>query len=194
MHRNSQLIFTEHILPLFQDNQFVLEVGPGRHAWYGETVLRQCPNSKWHVTDPRDIKASHPHARAAVMPDEDTIPCGSEMFDVVFSAQVMEHVSRPWRWVPELARTLKKDGLLIIVAPVTYAEHRAPRDCWRVLPQGGEVLLKDAGCEVLRAEFMQLDDTGIDEHKGFNPGPLIDLLLIGKKTMRGGAAGSSEGP
>jgi hypothetical protein len=36
----------------------------------------------------------------------------------VISGSTMEHVARPWRWVPELVRILRPGGLLAIVAKV----------------------------------------------------------------------------
>ena len=66
-------------------------------------------------------------------------------FEIVVSGCTLEHVQAIWRWVPELVRVLRPGGLLAIVAPHNYAEHRHPIDCWRVLPDGMRFLFDLTG-------------------------------------------------
>ena len=54
-----------------------------------------------------------------------------ESFDVIFSGQTFQHVEYPWLIMKELARTLKKNGLVCIVASSRGPEHKYPGDCWR---------------------------------------------------------------
>jgi SAM-dependent methyltransferase len=61
-------------------------------------------------------------------------------FDAVISGSTMEHVAAIWLWVPELVRLLRAGGLLVVVAPHTWHEHRHPMDYWRILPQGMKYL------------------------------------------------------
>ena len=61
-------------------------------------------------------------------------------FDVVISGSTMEHVAAIWLWVPELVRILRAGGLLVVVAPHTWHEHRHPTDYWRIFPQGMKYL------------------------------------------------------
>ena len=87
-------------------------------------------------------------------------PDGS--FDVVISGQVIEHVRKPWRWMNEIARVLKKGGCAIIVCPVSWEYHPVPVDCWRIYPEGMRALFDDAGLNTDFAVFESLDSGVID--------------------------------
>ncbi len=80
-----------------------------------------------------------------VSPDPYCYPFPDGYFDVVLSGSVMEHVERPWLWVPELARVLKPGGWLCLVTHWCFPLHRYPVDCWRILPDGMQVLFDDTG-------------------------------------------------
>lgn len=84
-------------------------------------------------------------------------PLTDDAFDAVISGQVMEHVEKPWLWVPELARVLRPGGLLVIITHHTYPEHRYPVDCYRYMPDGLRVLLDEAGC-LHSYDITMLDD------------------------------------
>jgi SAM-dependent methyltransferase len=60
---------------------------------------------------------------------------GEDEFDVVVSANVMEHIQDVKRWAQEIVRICKPGGLICIVAPHHWHEHCNP-DCWRILPDG----------------------------------------------------------
>lgn len=73
-------------------------------------------------------------------------PFDDGAFDIVMSGSTMEHVEQIWHWVPELARVLRPGGMLAIVTHWQFPEHRYPVDCWRIMPDGMQVLLDLAGC------------------------------------------------
>jgi len=75
-----------------------------------------------------------------------------ETFDVIISGQAFEHIEFPWLVIEEMKRTLKKNGLICIVAPSRGPEHKYPVDCWRYYPDGFRALAKWAGLEVLEAK------------------------------------------
>jgi SAM-dependent methyltransferase len=77
--------------------------------------------------------------------DPDHYPIPDASYDVVISGSTMEHVARPWRWVPELVRVLRPGGLLAIVTHWQFPEHRYPFDYWRFMVDGMRLLLDDAG-------------------------------------------------
>jgi SAM-dependent methyltransferase len=85
-------------------------------------------------------------------------PCPSR-FDLVISGQCLEHVGRPWEWIASLASIVKPDGHAIIIAPWTFAQHRYPIDCWRILPDGMAALFEWAGLEALTIGY---DANGVD--------------------------------
>jgi len=71
-------------------------------------------------------------------------PFKDNTFDIVISGQCMEHVTEIWSWVKEIHRVLKVGGSVCIIAPSTGKQH-TEHDCWRILPQGMEFILKWAG-------------------------------------------------
>lgn len=80
-----------------------------------------------------------------VASDPDHYPLPDASFDVVISGSTMEHVARPWRWVPELVRILRPGGLLAIVTHWQFPEHRYPMDYWRFMQDGMRLLFDDTG-------------------------------------------------
>jgi SAM-dependent methyltransferase len=70
--------------------------------------------------------------------------------------------------VQEIARVVKKDGLVCIIVPSQGFEHKFPLDCFRYLPDGGKALFEYAGLEVI-------------ECYRNNSLPWRDLIIIGKK-------------
>ena len=80
-----------------------------------------------------------------VSDDPFRFPFADDAFDVVISGSTMEHVTRPWLWVPELARVVRPSGLVAIVTHWSFEEHRYPLDCYRYLPDGMRELFDLAG-------------------------------------------------
>jgi SAM-dependent methyltransferase len=74
-----------------------------------------------------------------------SFPISDNTYDIVISGQVIEHVAKIWRWMPELARVTKPVGLVITVNPSSWPFHEAPIDCWRMYPDGMKALCEDAG-------------------------------------------------
>ena len=75
------------------------------------------------------------------------------IYDVVISGQVMEHVNRPWEWLKNLGKYYTK--YICIIAPHTWKEHRHPIDTYRYFPDGMKDLFEYAGIkieEILRNE------------------------------------------
>jgi len=83
------------------------------------------------------------------------------LFDAAICLNTLEHSRRPWRVVLSIAEALRPGGLVLIVAPWQWAEHRWPIDCWRILPDGMRVLFEDAGMEVLIACTDENDCIGV---------------------------------
>lgn len=59
--------------------------------------------------------------------------------------ETLEHLPYPQKAITELERILKPGGLLVVTTLMCWEEHRCPVDYWRFLPQGLELLFKDAG-------------------------------------------------
>lgn len=70
-------------------------------------------------------------------------PFQDGLFDIVISGSCMEHVERPWLWIPEITRVLKSGGLLAIVTHHNFPFHEHPVDCFRYYPRAFECLFDD---------------------------------------------------
>lgn len=78
-----------------------------------------------------------------------------EEYDVVISGQCLEHVPMPWVWIKELSRVLKKDGIIIVIAPFICLPHYFPVDCWRILPDGMKTLFQYAGIRMIDTNLIK---------------------------------------
>lgn len=70
-------------------------------------------------------------------------PFKDNTFDGVIANQVLEHIEKPWIWIKEANRIIKKGGFVILSAPWKFKMHRFPLDCWRILPDGMKSLLEE---------------------------------------------------
>ena len=77
------------------------------------------------------------------------LPISDVSVDTVFSSQVLEHVTEPWRMVTEMARILKPDGYFILTAPHIWGLHEVPHDYYRFTPHGLQFLVERAGLEMI---------------------------------------------
>lgn len=59
------------------------------------------------------------------------LPFGDNSFDTILSTQVIEHISDPGLMMHEIHRVLKKNGHLILTAPLFWCIHEAPNDYFR---------------------------------------------------------------
>ena len=73
----------------------------------------------------------------------------NETYDIVISGQCLEHVEDTHAWMKEASRVLKTDGLICLIAPHQWNEHKYPIDCWRFLPDGIKYLFKINGIETI---------------------------------------------
>lgn len=106
----------------------------------------------------------------------------TDSYDVVISGQAFEHIEFFWITMTEMARVLKKDGVLCLVVPNQTKEHRHPVDCYRFDSDGMVALARYVGFEALHAhtncapsrndiEWYSIKDT--------------DSMLVAKKPYEG---------
>jgi 2-polyprenyl-3-methyl-5-hydroxy-6-metoxy-1,4-benzoquinol methylase len=118
--------------------------------------------------------------------DEHVLICADNKFDCVWSANVLEHVEKPWLWIPELARITKSGGFVATISPITWEQHRTRirarerRDSWRIFPDGIRTLFEEAGLVCEKAELVSFG-TDTEWELTQNRGPAIDLVAIGRK-------------
>jgi SAM-dependent methyltransferase len=159
MHENSQLLFARHALPLFRAETRVLEVGPdGMPSTYARRVAHELGRAPaaWDTVD----LATRPGMTFAAN-TENSFPIADGAYDVVLSGQVFEHVRKPWRWLPELARVCRHGGHVVTISPVSWPYHEAPIDCWRAYPEGLRALYEEAGLRVVESRWETLEKRGL---------------------------------
>lgn len=93
--------------------------------------------------------ASGQGSRPDFMYDGQRLPFPDRSFDTVLNIQVLEHTPRPRALIAEMARVLKDDGLLILLAPFQFRLHEQPHDYYRYSSHGLRHLVEDAGLEVV---------------------------------------------
>ncbi len=83
----------------------------------------------------------------------------TEVYDVVISGQVMEHVNRPWEWLRSLKPYFEK--YICIIAPNAIKEHRYPIDTYRYFPDGMKDLFNYAEIVVIKIFKSDKDTVGV---------------------------------
>lgn len=73
------------------------------------------------------------------------LPFANEVFDTVFSSQVLEHTPEPWDLLRDACRVLRPGGVLILSAPHLSYIHAVPEDYYRYTNYGLIFLLRQAG-------------------------------------------------
>jgi SAM-dependent methyltransferase len=67
--------------------------------------------------DPDPIVLQNPHLDEAKQAFGESIPYGDETFDIVFSANVLEHLTNPLPVFKEVARVLRPGGVFVVKTP-----------------------------------------------------------------------------
>jgi SAM-dependent methyltransferase len=125
----------------------LLDAGAGECAYRG--LFGQCRyvgvdlgvgNGSWSV---RNLACIAPLGR---------LPFRDGTFGALLCTQVLEHLERPWEDLAELCRVLAPGGLLFLTAPMSQAEHQAPRDYFRYTSFGLRSLLARVGFREIRIE------------------------------------------
>jgi len=96
-----------------------------------------------------DIVLSNPHRWAEL---------DGQQFDVLISANTIEHVEDIYAWFKEFGKFLKSGGYFYINSPVIHHIHRYPIDCWRVLPDGMKFLIEKQAGLVIKECFCSEND------------------------------------
>lgn len=105
-----------------------------------------------------------------------------DSFDVVISGQALEHIEFFWITVAEMTRVLKKDGILCIIAPNGFAEHRYPVDCWRFFTDGMIALARYVNLDVLHAHT---NSAPSKDNKEWYSATNADAMLVARKPYSG---------
>jgi SAM-dependent methyltransferase len=134
----------------------VLEIGPDQiPSTLQRLVASELPSGDKVIWETLDM-ASRPGVTYGGT-DEYAFPIPDDTFDVVIAVQVLEHVRKVWRWVPEVGRVCKPGGMAAFIAPISWPYHEAPVDCWRIYPEGMKALCEESGLviEVSQEESLE---------------------------------------
>lgn len=118
-----------------------------------------CVSPSWKYTG-MDLKAG---ANVDVV-SEDMYhyPFADCSFDVIISGQTLEHVEDIYAVAEEIVRILKPGGIVCVIAPCAWCEHKFPYDCWRFYPDGMRYLfVKRAGLSEIKIFYEHQDCVAI---------------------------------
>lgn len=149
MTKNDRLLFERFALSHIRDGVRVLEIGPDRHP----STLQEVVGARAALWDTLDFVSRTDVPLTFRTTEEYRYPVVDEAYDVVLAANVIEHVPRIWTWMRELRRIVRPGGLIITLNPVSWNYHPAPRDCWRIYPDGMRALCDEVGLEVVLSEW-----------------------------------------
>lgn len=77
------------------------------------------------------------------------IPFSNSFFDTVLSTQVIEHIEKPQVMFQEINRVLKKNGHLILTAPLFWCLHEEPEDYFRFTKYSLSALLSKKNFKII---------------------------------------------
>ncbi len=175
MHYNSLDLWRRHGLPHVEPGIVVLEVGPdhwetGREVH--DDVVSRGVKSYWFY----DERGRPDMPEAYLWGPENHPPA-----DVVVALNVLEHAEDPFCFFKSVKLHLKPGGVFVCGSPISWPQHRAPLDCWRILPDGYRHLLKVTEFELLgiHEQIMpRIEAKWLHEH---GPGPVSDVIAIGRR-------------
>lgn len=108
----------------------------------------------------------------------------NDTFDISISGQALEHIEFFWVTVAEMVRVTKKGGLICIIAPNGFEEHRYPVDCWRFFTDGMAALARYTSLEILHAHTNCAPSSKDREWFSYD---CADAMLIARKPYEGAA-------
>jgi SAM-dependent methyltransferase len=80
--------------------------------------------------------------------DGKRLPFADRTFDTVMSIQVFEHTPDPQGVLDEMARVVKRDGIVIVCVPFSFRLHEEPHDYFRFTPHGLRAMFDAAGLTI----------------------------------------------
>jgi SAM-dependent methyltransferase len=112
--------------------------------------------------DPRLVNLDlSPTPAVDVLADAAGLPFPGGIFHLVITQEMVEHVRDPFLVVREVARMLRKGGVLYIQAPFIIGYHPGPEDYWRFTRAGLVRLVEQAGLECRRVDIAVAPGTGM---------------------------------
>lgn len=132
---NIEWAASEAIRGTAHHSPFVLDVGCG-HKPYAD-LFGEC--------NYKGLDCTTENSSPDILGDATNIPLETATVDIVFTTQVIEHVTDPKAMICECYRVLKPGGFLVLTGPFYWPLHEEPFDYHRFTKYGFENLLKQAG-------------------------------------------------
>lgn len=196
MHLNSELLFKKYVIPKLTPNLKILEIGP---AGYPSAYRKLFTDDvEWHTIDfSNTTYISEGVANLTYVLDSPyDFPIENDSYDIIISGQVIEHVGMIWKWLNELKRIIRTNGLIITINPTSWPYHEAPIDCWRIFPEGIKALSEEVDLHIELCVNESLEESIIlekDSKSKFVPGKsfnytksarLLDKTILFNKIIR----------
>ena len=89
-----------------------------------------------------------------------------ETYDLVYSANVFQHIDFFWLTVKEIQRVLKQGGIFVMIAPSVRYNGKFPRANWAFNQDGLCALAKWAGLEVIDASVAGIPSADVGGRMG----------------------------
>lgn len=105
----------------------------------------------------------------------------TDSYDIVISGQAFEHIEFFWLTMGEIVRAAKRGGLICIIAPNGFREHRYPVDCYRFYTDGMVALARYYQLEILHAST----DKAPEGEKYWSVKGSEDSILVARKPYSG---------
>ena len=77
------------------------------------------------------------------------LPFANNLYDVVCSFQVLEHVKNPSKLLKEMTRVLKPKGYMILTVPFIWGLHEEPKDYYRYTEYGIRSMIVKNKCKLI---------------------------------------------
>ena len=138
----------------------VLEVGSrmtNPNAWW--IVNRDLAKGLWKGVDMQSGHGVDEVVDIHAMPAE-----WDSRFSAVLCSEVLEHVARPWRALPELYRVTAPGGWIIVTTLTAFPIHGFPDDFYRYTESGLRLLLEDAGFASVETASAGEIQVALDDH------------------------------
>jgi SAM-dependent methyltransferase len=97
-----------------------------------------------------DDEGNRNHSHADVFYDGKVIPFEDDRFDSILSNQVFEHVFNPNKFLQEINRVTKVEGVFLMTVPFVWDEHEQPYDYARYSSFGLKYILAENGFEIIK--------------------------------------------
>jgi SAM-dependent methyltransferase len=152
MHPNSLKIFEKYALDYFQTKSTlkILEISPDSFPSSCFKSVASTYDQAKFVWETLGFSNTEFSSKYTYQTNNGYVyPIPDNSFDIVCSANVIEHVPMIWLWMKELSRICKPAGYVVTVNPVSWPFHEAPVDCWRIYPDGMRALYEDSGLSVI---------------------------------------------